>query len=201
MTSLTFLTAEGWLIRCFSPVKWFTKLFSCNIHLFVNVQPTFNCISFFFSPICPFNGVLVKVLVCLPPILPAPACLQLCDFIRSSVIKSRREADFQLMECLSHRFSGAQREETFMWKITHCSFFSCQSPLQKKKHNIFGDGVTVFYRLVHPPMQFGVFSPPSIVPPLYLWYLYLFRPHKQMHMQTSMLTPAHTSFQQGYAHL
>lgn len=158
-------------------------MFSCTLHLFVNVHPTSNCT---------FSGVLVKgVLVCLPPTLPAPARLQLWCFIRMSVIKSRREADFQRMGCLSHRFSGAQREKTFMWRITHrffFFFFNLQIPSPK---NVIYLEIGLLYFIgvcIHPYSL-----PLSLQYPLYIYgTFYLFHPHKQMHTQTSMLTPTHT---------
>lgn len=83
----------------------------------------------------------------------------------------------------------------YMEDICHRIFFFCQS---LPKHDIFGDRATVFYKLPNSPIEL---SAALLYLPWYVWYLYLFHPHKQIHVHTSTLMPTQTLYSNKNMHI
>lgn len=61
------------------------------------------------------------------------------------MIKSREEADFHLLKCLSHKFFGALLEQTFMWKITVITFRFFPANLIFPKNTIFWETELLYF--------------------------------------------------------
>lgn len=74
-----------------------------------------------------------------------------------------------------------------MWKITVIAYiFSLPvSSLPPQKHDIFGDGATVFYKLANPPIDVSV-PTPILHPDVHAAFIYLFHPPTHMHTRTQI---------------
>lgn len=109
-------------------------------------------------------------------------------------LKAEGKQIFRLSECLRHNF---------FWSIAPAHFYvedNCRhiyfslpiSSLPPKKHDIFGDGATVFYKLANSPIDVSV--PTPILPPdMYAAFIY----SAPTHACRCMCTQAHAWHQRA----
>lgn len=86
------------------------------------------------------------------------------------MIKSREEADFHLLGCLSHKFFGALLEQTFMWKITVITHIFFSANLIFPKNMIFWETELLYFTglysvLCSPSILLLICMVPLFIPP------------------------------------
>lgn len=110
-------------------------------------------------------------------------------------LKARGEADFfDCWKCLRHNFFWSIAPSYF-YVDDNCHriyFFPASLISTPQKHDIFGDGATVFYKLANPPIDVSV-PTPILHPYVDAAFIYSFHPptlthaHTQVHVHSSVL--------------